>query len=111
MRISLPKRDGEEPFLELWRDGELKWKTPVQSWAQCPALSKWELSFGCCDDEARNGGRVAGEQTHLSKATIRRKLVSEEALSQTKGSQGTARDAAAWGSRKELRQLYSMQQK
>lgn len=37
--------------------------------------------------------------------------MSEEALSQTKGSRGTARDVAAWGNRKELRQLYSMQQK
>lgn len=43
----------------------------------------------------------------MSKAALLRKPVSEP-LAQTKGSWGIASDVAAWGNRKERRQLYSV---
>lgn len=63
------------------------------------------INVGCYDDETSDVG--TGEQDHLSKAALLRKSMSKP-LSQTKGSWGIVSDVAAWGNRKERRQLYKV---
>lgn len=81
------------------------WNKQHISSAQHSAL---HIASACWDGETGAGG--TGEQDCLSKAALLRKAVSKP-LSQTESSWRTAGDTAAWGSRKERRQLYSVKQK